>query len=246
MGFFSFLMSFMAAKKTKVRARRPRRSLAPPPTAAVFFAARNVPRPTDPRPSSPGHSRSPLTPPSAFSPPHPPPSPRSQVNILIVGLDNSGKTSIIEKMKLQSGKSGAAPSEVTPTVGFSVDEFSKGSLSFTVFDMSGAGRYRNLWEQHYREAKAIIFVVDSADKLRLCVAKDELDAMLASGDLRGKPFLIFANKMDIPSALSPVDLAQGLALDDIHEHPWQIVPSNALDGTGLQEGVDWLTNFLAH
>ena len=53
MGFFSFLMSFMAAKKTKVRARRPRRSLAPHPTAAVFFAARNVPRPTDPRPSSP-------------------------------------------------------------------------------------------------------------------------------------------------------------------------------------------------
>ena len=53
MGFFSFLASFMAAKKTKVRARRPRRSLAPHPTAAVFFAARNVPRPTDPRPSSP-------------------------------------------------------------------------------------------------------------------------------------------------------------------------------------------------
>lgn len=102
----------------------------------------------------------------------PPRRPNPQVNILIVGLDNSGKTSIIEKMKMQgnSRKAGAA-SEVTPTVGFNVDEFSKGSLSFTVFDMSGAGRYRNLWEQHYREAKAIIFVVDSADKLRLCVAK---------------------------------------------------------------------------
>lgn len=41
------------------------------------------------------------------------------------------------------------------------------SLSFTVFDMSGAGRYRNLWEKYYKEAHAIIFVIDSADKFRL-------------------------------------------------------------------------------
>jgi ADP-ribosylation factor-like protein 6 len=36
-----------------------------------------------------------------------------------------------------------------------------------VFDMSGAGRYRVLWEQYYQEADAVIFVIDSADKLRL-------------------------------------------------------------------------------
>jgi ADP-ribosylation factor-like protein 6 len=40
-------------------------------------------------------------------------------------------------------------------------------LSLTVFDMSGAGRYRQLWEHYYREAQAIIFVLDSADRLRL-------------------------------------------------------------------------------
>lgn len=40
-------------------------------------------------------------------------------------------------------------------------------LSFTCFDMSGAGRYRVLWEQYYREAQAAIFVIDSADRLRL-------------------------------------------------------------------------------
>jgi ADP-ribosylation factor-like protein 6 len=40
-------------------------------------------------------------------------------------------------------------------------------LRFTVFDMSGAGRYRSLWELYYREAHAAIFVIDSADRLRL-------------------------------------------------------------------------------
>jgi hypothetical protein len=33
---------------------------------------------------------------------------------------------------------------------------------------------------------------------------------------KGKPFLIFANKMDVPAALSPVDIAQGLSLDEIN------------------------------
>jgi GTPase SAR1 family protein len=40
-------------------------------------------------------------------------------------------------------------------------------LLFTVFDMSGAGRYRNLWEQYYKDAQAIIYVIDTSDKFRL-------------------------------------------------------------------------------
>jgi len=44
--------------------------------------------------------------------------------------------------------------------------------------MSGAGKYRNLWEHYYKDAQAIIFVIDCSDKLRMCVVKEELQAML--------------------------------------------------------------------
>lgn len=44
--------------------------------------------------------------------------------------------------------------------------------------MSGAGKYRMLWEQYYNDVKAVVYVVDASDKLRLVVAKDELEAML--------------------------------------------------------------------
>lgn len=40
-------------------------------------------------------------------------------------------------------------------------------LNLTVIDMSGASRYRSLWEKYFQDAQAIIFVVDSSDKLRL-------------------------------------------------------------------------------
>lgn len=44
--------------------------------------------------------------------------------------------------------------------------------------MSGQGRYRSLWEQYYKEAEAIIFVIDSSDKIRIEVAKNELHTLL--------------------------------------------------------------------
>ena len=60
----------------------------------------------------------------------------------------------------------AVATEVVPTVGFTVEEFSKDGIDFTVFDMSGQGRYRNLWEHYYKDVQAVIFVVDTSDKIR--------------------------------------------------------------------------------
>ena len=51
-------------------------------------------------------------------------------------------------------------------------------MGLTAFDMSGNSRYRNLWEAYYKDCQGIIFVVDSSERLRMVVAKDELDAML--------------------------------------------------------------------
>lgn len=87
--------------------------------------------------------------------------------------------------------------EVTPTVGFSVEEFSKNNVSFTVYDMSGQGRYRSLWEHYYSDVEAIIFVVDSTDKIRIVVAKEEVQILLSHPDIKSTriPILFFANKV---------------------------------------------------
>ncbi|KAL6756444.1 ARF-like small GTPase [Haematococcus lacustris] len=163
------------------------------------------------------------------------------VNVIVVGLDNSGKTTTIQRLKPKEKQA----AEVAPTYGFNVDEFHKGPLKFTVFDMGGAGRYRSLWEEHYREAQSVIFVLDSADRIRLVVAKDELDNMLRHPNLGKVPILFLANKKDLPTALTPVELAQALRLEDIKDRPWQIVPSNALTGEGLDRGTEWLADKLS-
>lgn len=61
---------------------------------------------------------------------------KTQVRILVVGLDNSGKTTLVNHLKPKKSQA----REVVPTIGFQVEEFTKSNLNFTVFDMSGQVR----------------------------------------------------------------------------------------------------------
>lgn len=164
---------------------------------------------------------------------------KKEAGVLVVGLDNSGKTTILNHLKPEAQKT----LDIVPTVGFNVEKFRSQNISFTAFDMSGQGKYRNLWEHYYRDAHGIVFVIDSSDELRLVVARDELGLLLRHPDVKDRPvpILFFANKMDMRGALSSVKVSTSLALDVIRDKPWNICASNAITGEGLQEGIEWLT-----
>lgn len=68
--------------------------------------------------------------------------------------------------------------------------------------MSGESKYRNLWQTNASYAvnkiDGIIFVVDSSDKMRINVARSELEMLLENKDIPAKiPYLFYANKNDI-------------------------------------------------
>merc|ERR1712050_279755 len=124
---------------------------------------------------------------------------KKKLRIVVVGLDNSGKTTVLNCLKPKK-----ATLETVPTVGFSTEEFQKHGINFCAFDMSGQSRYRNLWEHYYGEVEGIIVVIDATDKLRFAVVKDELETMLADPRVAGAkiPVLFLSNKMDLPTASS--------------------------------------------
>ena len=167
----------------------------------------------------------------------------AEARILVIGLDNSGKTTLINHIKPQKA---IATFEVTPTVGYQVETFTKHNLNFTILDMSGSSTYRSLWEQYYNDVSAIIFVLDSTDKVRMCIARDELDELLNNPLIKSRslPICFFANKMDVPGSLTPVDCMRGMGLEKIDNKPWHITSSNALTGAGVDEGVMWLAEKL--
>ena len=167
---------------------------------------------------------------------------KKEANVVVVGLDNSGKSTVLNQLKPEESK----VHDIVPTIGFNVEKFKVRSLEVTAFDMSGQGRYRDLWKAYYKDCHGIIFVIDSSDKLRMVVAKDELDDMLNCDEIKNRriPILFFANKMDVHGALSSVKVSCALTLENIQDKPWYICATNALTGEGIEEGTAWLEDEL--
>jgi len=160
------------------------------------------------------------------------------VEIIVIGLDNSGKTTILNKLKPQNSQETC----IVPTVGYNIDRFTAGNMAFTAYDMSGQSRYRSMWETQYKNVQGVIFVVDSSDRLRLAVSRDELWMLLDHKDMACKkvPLLVMANKADLKEAITVSEIHLGLGLDLIRNRDWNIVSSCGLTGQGLVTGIDWL------
>ncbi|MEQ2263630.1 hypothetical protein XENORESO_010509, partial [Xenotaenia resolanae] len=87
----------------------------------------------------------------------------------------------------------------------------------------------------------LIYVVDSNDSERIKEAAEELHIQLEEDELKGVPVLVFANKQDLPRAMSVGDITEALSLSGVQQ-PWFVQSSCAVSGAGLVEGLDWLSN----
>jgi len=161
------------------------------------------------------------------------------MRILMVGLDAAGKTTILYKLKL-----GEIVTTI-PTIGFNVETVEYKNISFTVWDVGGQDKIRPLWRHYFQNTQGLIFVVDSNDRERIQEAKDELAKMSTEDELKDSIILVFANKQDLPNALSVSDITEKLGLHNIKGRAWFVQSAVATAGTGLYEGLDWLSNELS-
>jgi signal recognition particle receptor subunit beta len=86
----------------------------------------------------------------------------------------------------------------------------------------------------------LIFVVDSSDKDRVDVAREELMRMLGEDELRDAVLLVFANKQDM-GVMSVPEITEKLGLHTLRGREWYIQGTCALTGDGLYDGLDWLS-----
>ncbi|GMI39814.1 hypothetical protein TrCOL_g3192 [Triparma columacea] len=159
-----------------------------------------------------------------------------EVRILILGLDNAGKTTILYRLQNESDEA----IQTIPTIGFNVETLQYKNIKFQVWDLGGQTSIRPYWRCYYPNTDAIIFVVDSADTERLAIAKQELSAMLQEEELASSILLVFANKQDQKGALNAQQISEGMGLPEIRDRQWSIQETSAIKGKGLFEGFDWL------
>ena len=190
-----------------------------------------------------------------------------EMRLLMLGLDAAGKTSeplnchtpaflrnpiitsssmtdsctlaaILYKLKLNQ--------DVTtiPTVGFNVETVTYKNVKFNVWDVGGQDKIRPLWRHYFSGTQGLIFVIDSNDRARIDEARQELHRIILDREMKEALLLVFANKQDIPGAMTPQEVTERLRLAQLKERMWYVVPSCATTGEGLFEGlvsVPWTT-----
>jgi GTPase SAR1 family protein len=113
-----------------------------------------------------------------------------------------------------------------------------------VWDLGGQESLRNAWDAYYQNTNAVIYVIDSADDSNIKAAKHEFFSMLLHNDLKDAAILVFANKADLPTARDVGEITELYGLHMVTDHDWKLQPCCALLGTGLAEGLDWLSEKL--
>lgn len=164
------------------------------------------------------------------------------VHIALLGIDGSGKTSILNVLQ------GNVNARVRPTIGFrpvsmSLDE----STSIKLYDLGGGPRIRDIWSQYYHDVHGVIFVADAASSAERWRETGEVFRNTISHELlRDKPLLVLANKQDVQGARS----VESVCLDlDIPTIPTaKAFPCSAICASEesaeadprIEQGVEWL------
>lgn len=172
--------------------------------------------------------------------------------ILFLGLDNAGKTTLLRMLKDNRAVS------AEPTIHPNTEELIVGHLKLKAFDLGGHETARRLWQDYTTTVDGVVFLVDAIDRQRFPEAKRELDNLLSSDELRGVPFLVLGNKIDMPSAASEEELKYALGLVDTYGKdvssqyyendcgacPIEVYMCSVVRRMGYKDAFQWLSNFL--
>ena len=184
-----------------------------------------------------------------------------EMRILILGLDGAGKTTILYRLQVGEVVT-TIPSQSFLSlfslyfgylicfrssqiaIGFNVEQVTYKNLKFQVWDLGGQTSIRPYWRCYYANTDAIIYVVDSSDRERIGISKQELVSMLEEDELKSAILVVLANKQDMEGALSITEVHKELGLDALKSRTFQIFKTSAVKGDGLDEAMEWLSNAL--
>ena len=157
--------------------------------------------------------------------------------ILMLGLDFSGKTTILNKIKHKESV------RTVYGVGFYVEIlFYMGIIKIVSWNLDGASGMRKLYKPYYPNTDGIILIIDSNDKERIDDAIKCFQDILEVDELKNCPILIMANKQDMNETLSSDEITLFLRNEKYKDRKWCIIKTSGISGQGLEESMQWMAS----
>lgn len=152
--------------------------------------------------------------------------------IVICGLDQAGKSSIIKALKegdfVQTDR----------TIGFDADVLQIKNLKINILDLGGQKAFRSGWPMHFNNLSALVWVVDSSAQERFHEVLTEFDNIKDLVPQNGI-ILVLANKQDLAETDNVEEIQRLLRLEFLVQK-WYIIGTSTQTNEGLRDGFIWL------
>ncbi|KFR05884.1 ADP-ribosylation factor-like 3, partial [Opisthocomus hoazin] len=162
-------------------------------------------------------------------------SPEQELRIVLLGLDNAGKTTLLKRLASEE------VSSITPTQGFNIKSVHSHGFKLNVWDIGGQRSIRPYWRK-YLGSTDLLGGSSGRQPGEMGLSWQELAELTEEESLTGVPLLVFANKQDLVTAAPTAEIAEGLSLHTYRDREWQIQACSALSGEGVQDGMNWISS----
>ncbi|XP_063710868.1 ADP-ribosylation factor-related protein 1-like [Symsagittifera roscoffensis] len=169
---------------------------------------------------------------------------RDEYNVLILGLDNAGKTTLLEhtKIKFTSGYTGKPFHKITATIGLNIGNISTLGVNLLFWDLGGQDELQSLWDKYYAECHGVVWVVDSLDEARVDDSRVAFEKMIRNEHMRGVPLLFLCNKQDMVGCLNVNQIREAFSdsASKMGSRDCSVRGVSALHGQGIKDAIVWL------
>ena len=183
-------------------------------------------------------------------------APDKTATLVVVGLDNAGKTTLLTKLS-----TGKLNSSLPPTQRATDETFRLGNNTFNAWDLGGHEAVRHLWSDYSSRADGIVYMIDATDKRRFQESGEELENLILDLAEATKkdvlvsecptPIAVLLNKYDVDGAAPMESVVLGIELEailegwdveDVAPPPIEVFSCSVIENRGYQKAFQWLSS----
>ncbi|MFX1324243.1 MAG: ADP-ribosylation factor-like protein [Promethearchaeota archaeon] len=159
---------------------------------------------------------------------------QKEARVLIFGLSQAGKTTIIKTRRKSVSKT------TFPTINVDISKIIVNNVSMLTYDIPGKFKAKEIWKPYLKNQDGLIFVLDVTDTIRFSYARELLHEIAERPELSELPLLILFNKTDRKQC-NIAELENAMGVKTLRRGPVKSFLTSGIMNINIDEAFNWLS-----